>query len=262
MSPYDPLIPQVTPTVVEAKRGKQRDSINKIGTESITFTGAHQSSEQGPDDARKKISSTSPNNDFLKITKKMKTEKFGMSSVSFSCENSKHEIGSGRNSGVFYGKSYELFGTKCTEDDTVNEEIKSRAMKSFILPSTTLLWQWILLLKGIPKKNQRKKFPINSPDNYPDIKNAHRDEPSIEECHSCNQNSNHTGMTIDMKNISMITKTKMNLRRESSPRALGCHWWNGTSDTDTAEDANESDSDFDSLQYGRGNTHFKVKPRL
>jgi hypothetical protein len=284
-SPHDPLIPQVTPTGVGAQRGEQNGLTNRIRSDSIAFTGAHQSSEQELDNGRnfqKKVSSMRQNNDFLKITKTVKTNKFGTSSVSFSCENSKPEIGSGINSGIVHGKIDELFGTNSTDDGTTNEETKSSLVNAFILPSTMLLWQWILSLKNIPTKNQRnipeeissdntknilqcddlstRKFPIYFLNNYPDRENSHTDEDSIEDNYSQNRNSHHTGMTIDMKNCRMKTKIKM--RRESSPQTLGYHWWDGTSDADTADDADESDSNFDSLQYGRVNTQSNAESRF
>jgi hypothetical protein len=272
-SPHDPLIPQVTPTGVGAQRGERKGLTNRIRSDSIAFTGAHQSSEQELDKGRnyqKKVSSMRQHNDFLKITKTMRTNKFGTSSFSFSCENSKHEIGSGINSGIIHGKIDELFGTNSTDDGTTNDETKSSVVNAFILPSTMLLWQWILPLKSIPTIKKRnilqcedlstKKFPIHYVNNNTDRENSNAEEHPIQDDYSHNRNRCHTGMTIDLKNCRMKTKTKM--RRELSPQALGYHWWDGTSDTDTADDANESDYNFDSLQYGKGNTQSNAESRF
>ena len=283
-SPCDPLIPQVTPTIVAVKRDKRKESNIKATTDPIAFIGVDQSSDQSSDGDEmvlKKISSTRQNNCFLKITKKMKTDKYGISSVSFSCENSKHETGSGINSGISHQKIHEVFGTNCSDDSTVNREKKSRLKKSsFILPSTVLLWKWILPTENIPEDDQKnvlqsellakKKFSFDSPNNYSDRINSNK-ERSFGEDYSDFANSRHTGMTNNMKNCQMKTtmkmKTKLKMKKmESSHKTLGCHWWGGMRSTDTAHSAYESDSDndydSDNSQCERRNNQCNAESRI
>jgi hypothetical protein len=277
-SPCDPQIPQVTPTIVGVKRDKRKDSNIKATTDLIAFIDVDQSSDQSSDGDEmvlKKISSTRQNNYFLKITKKMKTDKYGISSVSFSCENSKHETGSGINSGISHQMIHEVFGTNCSDDSTVNGEKKSNLKKSsFILPSTVLLWKWILPKENIPRDDQKKvlqsellekkKFSFNSPNNYSDRINSNK-ERSFGEDYSDFANSRHTGMTNNMKNCQMKTTMKIN-KMELSPKTLGCHRWDGMRSTDTAHSTYESDSDYDydsdNSQCERRNNQCNAESRI
>ena len=287
-SPCDPQIPQVTPTIVGVKRGKRKESNIKATTDPIAFIGVDQSSDQSSDGDKmvlKKISSTRQNNCFLKITKKMKTDKYGISSVSFSCENSKHERNeSGKKSEFLHEKFQKFFGSNFSDRSTVDEEGNSSELRSLILPEAVLLWQWILALKNVPINSQKnvpreisgdnmkniprcdntrlaKRFPNTFSNDCSEGSKIAGTEQSFEKEHYHHRNNYSTGMTVDIKNRDMTTRMKM--KNENDPLFLGCHWLDELNGIDNIYGSEiESDFNFDGLLDGKDKKQSNVESRV
>ena len=296
----DSKIPQVTPTVVgvrrENEKKKEKELKNRalpdgIKTKSnIAFMDPEpeQSSERRLDDGRSvpnKVSPTLGEIEYLKITKKTKTDNFGISSVSFSCENSKHKKNkSGKKSEFLHEKFQKFFGSNFSDRSTVDEEGNSSELRSLILPEAVLLWQWILALKNIPMNSQKnvpreisgdnmkniprcdntrlaKRFPNTFSNDCSEGSKIDGTEQSFEKEHYHHRNNYSTGMTVDIKNRDMTTRMK--IENENDPLFLGCHWLDELNGIDNIYGSEiESDFNFDGLLDGKDKKQSNVESRV